>query len=211
MYEAFFNLSKRPFAGTDEVVEGMNNPFSEKEVGSYVRTRLREAGNREQIFYLGAVRKIFCHSNGDPRMVDKLCDTALICAFSEEKKQVDDQMIDDCMEKLREVVNKPVPGQRRKYSRANVNLDGIYFVEASKQKGRMLVTDLSLGGVRIKMNGIRPFHVGDKVVVTFSLDDLKRTAVRASVIVRNINGFFSGVEFYSLKCAELEKYIISRL
>jgi hypothetical protein len=211
MYESFFNLSKRPFIRTDEFVEGMNNPFSEKEIGTYVRARLREAGNKEQIFFSGAVRKIFFYSQGDPRLVDKLCDSAMIHAFGQEKKQIDDQMIDACMEQLREVAKKPVPGQRRKHSRININLDGAYFIMSSKQKGRIVVTDLSLGGVRIKMNGLRPFTVGDRVIITFNLDDLQRTAVRAAVIIRNVKGFFSGAEFYSLKCEELEKYIISRL
>lgn len=60
-------------------------PLSREETGEYVRHRLRvSAGaDRDHLFSEGAVREVFRRSHGVPRVVNLLCDRALLAAFSD--------------------------------------------------------------------------------------------------------------------------------
>ncbi|MEB2346965.1 MAG: AAA family ATPase [Deltaproteobacteria bacterium] len=60
-------------------------PLSREEAGEYVRHRLRvSAGaDRDHLFSEGAVREVFRRSHGVPRVVNLLCDRALLAAFSD--------------------------------------------------------------------------------------------------------------------------------
>jgi len=64
-------------------------PLNPKESAAYIRFRLARAGNREAaIFSPGALKRIVRHARGIPRVLNILCDTALITAFGYQKKQV---------------------------------------------------------------------------------------------------------------------------
>src|SRR5690606_1291668 len=60
-------------------------PLSREETGEYVRHRLRvSAGSdRDHVFGDGAVREVFRRSHGVPRVVNLLCDRALLAAFGD--------------------------------------------------------------------------------------------------------------------------------
>lgn len=63
-------------------------PLSKKDVTSYVAHRLTVAGVRNQLFSDSAVNKIYNLSGGIPRLINVLCDRALLGAFAHGKKQV---------------------------------------------------------------------------------------------------------------------------
>lgn len=60
-------------------------PLSREETAEYVRHRLRvSAGvDRDHVFSDGAAREVFRRSHGVPRVVNLLCDRALLAAFSD--------------------------------------------------------------------------------------------------------------------------------
>jgi type II secretory pathway predicted ATPase ExeA len=71
--------------------------LSKRETHEYITHRLNVAGaNGRTLFTDAACDMVFRYSGGVPRLVNILCDTALLCAFGEAKAQVDDkQQVDD--------------------------------------------------------------------------------------------------------------------
>jgi type II secretory pathway predicted ATPase ExeA len=64
-------------------------PFSTKDVAAYIAHRLTVAGGRPEIFTPEAVRLIAAASDGIPRLVNTLCDLALVYGYSEGHETVD--------------------------------------------------------------------------------------------------------------------------
>jgi type II secretory pathway predicted ATPase ExeA len=64
-------------------------PFNMEEVAAYIAHRLTVAGGKPEIFSPAAVRLIGAASNGIPRLVNTLCDLALVYGFSEDQATID--------------------------------------------------------------------------------------------------------------------------
>lgn len=67
--------------------------MSVDEVEKYIRHRLEVAGATRPIFSKGACESIHLVSKGTPRLVNQICDYALVYAYSYERKDVDAQII----------------------------------------------------------------------------------------------------------------------
>jgi general secretion pathway protein A len=77
-------------------------PLSQHEVGLYIALRLKTAGYEgKELFTPEAVKKITCYSNGIPRLVNVICDNALVIAFAASKKQVYAEMIEEVARDLK--------------------------------------------------------------------------------------------------------------
>jgi general secretion pathway protein A len=63
-------------------------PFSFAETRAYVRHRLQVAGQREMIFTSPALHVIHRRSGGVPRLINNICDRALLGAFGHSKRRV---------------------------------------------------------------------------------------------------------------------------
>jgi general secretion pathway protein A len=76
-------------------------PLSESETSDYVSHRLRVAGAGDrQIFMDETLPVIFRFSGGIPRLVNTLCDTAMLCAFAEDRRIVTLDDINAAVEEL---------------------------------------------------------------------------------------------------------------
>jgi general secretion pathway protein A len=72
------------------------SPLDERESEEYILHRLEVAGGRgKRIFEKGALQAVWEHSRGIPRMINVLCDTALVYAFGEGKRTVDEAMVEE--------------------------------------------------------------------------------------------------------------------
>lgn len=80
------------------VIEYHINPLDEKDCVQYIDHRLRIAGAQKEIFDARAKKLIFRHSGGIPRVVNGLADTALLVGFSENRKIVDEKLIQRVLE-----------------------------------------------------------------------------------------------------------------
>jgi len=60
------------------------DPLSRDETAAYVRHRLRVAGATTEIFTRGALREIYRVSGGIPRVINILCDRAMLGAYTQE-------------------------------------------------------------------------------------------------------------------------------
>ena len=75
--------------------------LSKRETHEYISHRLNVAGaNGRTIFEPGACDIVFRYTGGVPRLVNVLCDTAMLCAFAEERTVVDEALVKAAVEEL---------------------------------------------------------------------------------------------------------------
>jgi general secretion pathway protein A len=71
-------------------------PLNRNETKEYIEKRLKVAGARDcHLFDEAAVREIYRRSSGIPRLINVLCDNALVTGYVEEKRPIDKQVIRD--------------------------------------------------------------------------------------------------------------------
>ncbi len=70
-------------------VQSTVDPLSAPQTDSYIRHRLRVAGTDDPLFDAAAVVKIFDKTGGVPRLINLLCDRALVAAFARGLRRVD--------------------------------------------------------------------------------------------------------------------------
>src|SRR5580692_1434440 len=64
------------------------DPLSRQETAAYVRHRMRVAGATVDVFTRGALREIYNVSRGIPRVINIICDRALLGAYTQDLHQV---------------------------------------------------------------------------------------------------------------------------
>jgi general secretion pathway protein A len=69
-------------------------PLKDEEVGAYIDFRLRTAGYKgKDLFHRDALQQIALYSNGIPRLMNIICDNALLCGYARSQKIVTADMI----------------------------------------------------------------------------------------------------------------------
>jgi type II secretory pathway predicted ATPase ExeA len=75
--------------------------LTKRETHEYISHRLNVAGAAGRtIFEPTACDVVFRYSGGVPRLINVLCDTAMLCAFAEERTVVDDALVKAAVEEL---------------------------------------------------------------------------------------------------------------
>jgi general secretion pathway protein A len=83
-------------------------PLAEPETQQYIHHRLNVAGCKSEIFTLDAMRRIHVFSAGYPRLINIICDHALLTGYAGGTKAIDVNLIRDCEKELR-LPNVPRP------------------------------------------------------------------------------------------------------
>ena len=89
--------------------------------------------------------------------------------------------------------------EKRKQYRKGASFPGKFTLlseDGTEDTGLATIVDLSMTGLKLKMNVPPAFSVGAKLLVEFQLDDRKRTPMEKRVIVRNISGLYVGAAFH---------------
>lgn len=68
-------------------------PFTEPDTHAYVRHRLQVAGGPRGLFSEAAIRRIHSESRGIPRLINIICDRALLGAYAQDKKRIEPGMV----------------------------------------------------------------------------------------------------------------------
>jgi type II secretory pathway predicted ATPase ExeA len=76
--------------------------LSASEVPLYIDHRLKVAGRHKKLFTIGACRCVAKFTNGIPRAINILCDTALMYGMAAEAAQIDEAMIEEVIRDKRE-------------------------------------------------------------------------------------------------------------
>ncbi len=69
--------------------------LNQEDTVGYIQHRLEAAGGDPQLFDESACKAVWYHSRGVPRIINTLCDTALVYGFAEQKKKIDIDLIND--------------------------------------------------------------------------------------------------------------------
>jgi general secretion pathway protein A len=81
--------------------------LNEIETVQYVKYRLGVAGAQRQIFTDQALKKIYAFSRGYPRLINIICDRALLAGYSENLQTIDHKIVLECM------TNVSLPGEKQ--------------------------------------------------------------------------------------------------
>ena len=81
-------------------------PLSREETAQYIEHRLKVAGALGEVFDSGAKREVFRLSQGVPRLINVICDRALLGAYSSETRRVTRRMV---RRAAAEITGKPKP------------------------------------------------------------------------------------------------------
>ena len=83
-------------------------PLNHSDVEDYIVFRLKIAGTENKIFSSGAIRQIISFSNGYPRLINVICEHALLTTYVKGKQKVDGAIIKECAKDLRIEVAPPM-------------------------------------------------------------------------------------------------------
>ena len=84
----------------------------------------------------------------------------------------------------------------RKAHRKQTNLEGYYIkLPAGDDRGKMLVKNLSLTGIGFTTLTAHRLSKGDQVELRFNLDNVQRTGINRTAVVKNSDDRYVGCEF----------------
>jgi len=87
-------------------------PLDEGETAAYISHRLHVAGaNGAAIFSSRVFSKIFHHTHGVPRLINSLCDRALLTGYVSEAKTITPDIIDEVASELPALLDEPLAAQ----------------------------------------------------------------------------------------------------
>lgn len=98
------------------------SPLSRQEVAAYIEHRLAVAGTRKRLFSAEAIGEVARISRGIPRLINILCDRALMGAFVETQEQVNRKIV---RQAAREVLGKTENGWRVNELWRKISLNGV--------------------------------------------------------------------------------------
>lgn len=76
-------------------------PLTMEETGSYITHRLKIGGSEKKVFKPSAIKSVYDFSGGVPRLINIICDHALMTGYSRNMRQLDAKVISDCAQELR--------------------------------------------------------------------------------------------------------------
>ena len=76
-------------------------PLNKNQTHKYIKHRLKIAGTERSLFSSGAIGKIFQISEGIPRVINTICDHALMIGYSTDLKKIKTSVIKDCADDLK--------------------------------------------------------------------------------------------------------------
>jgi general secretion pathway protein A len=85
-------------------------PLTLDETHAFIRHRLGVAGCGRALFEVGAVREVYRWTSGVPRLINIVCDRALLGAYGSERQSVDARTVRNA---AREVLGQAAPGRLR--------------------------------------------------------------------------------------------------
>ena len=146
-------------------------PLDRREMREYIEHRLRVGGSGDKDLIADeAFADIYRYTGGVPRLINTLCDTALLCAFAEDKKSVDLEDVTSAVEELnwKEVENitgtfpqasHVVPGGQPSYlTRIEIRSEGEMISEHMFEAGRVIVGRSPDNEIYIKSKFVSRHH-----------------------------------------------------
>ncbi len=77
------------------------SPLSLKDTCAYIKHRLKVSGARSALFSDSAMREVYHYSGGIPRLINIICDRALLGGFTNNKTQINPKIIQNAEQEVR--------------------------------------------------------------------------------------------------------------
>jgi hypothetical protein len=90
----------------------------------------------------------------------------------------------------------------RKHYRKNVRLPGEYIIQGKREKGEVIIRDLSLTGIRFESLNPHQISTNDTLEVSFKLDNPTRSEIRKIVKVIWVKDRIVGAQYSEFKSHE---------
>ncbi len=164
-------------------------PLDRREMREYIEHRLTVGGRGDKTLIADdAFSVIFRFTGGVPRLINTLCDTALLCAFADDKKSVDAEDIMSAVEELnwkeieytsgnyRQLRNVVSAGQPNYLTRIEVRTEGELVSKHMFEAGRVIVGRSPDNEIYVKSKFVSRHHA--QFVIDESgctVEDLKST------------------------------------
>ena len=84
------------------------DPLTKSETGEFIKHRLEVAGAKGNIFSASAIHEIHIFSSGYPRLINVICDHALLTGYTKGIKKIDVKIIRECAKELK----IPIKGEK---------------------------------------------------------------------------------------------------
>ncbi|HYM35350.1 MAG TPA: FHA domain-containing protein, partial [Steroidobacteraceae bacterium] len=164
-------------------------PLSKTDMQSYIEHRLEVAGSHgREIFDVNTFPLIFRYTGGVPRLINTLCDTAMLSAYGQDRDKVTVADVESAIEELRWVeyaersvrlpaLNVDTSGERRMVlGRVLLALGGKTLAERELKLGRFIIGRTEENDLPIDSKYISRHHA--QIVTTLNtsiLEDLNST------------------------------------
>jgi general secretion pathway protein A len=119
-------------------------PLTAEESCAYIRHRVKTAGGDETLFTAGALRSVHRWAGGVPRLINILCDRALLGTYTQEKRRVDARTVWRARREVQGVKLRP------SYRRSGLWLAGV---------AGLAVSGVWMWTISVGSNGRPPFKV----------------------------------------------------
>ena len=108
----------------------------------------------------------------------------------------DKEIRDNCLVRCTCQTRFAVKLEFRKDSRKNSKLNGEYLgFPKGKPRGKLTVVNVSQNGLGVQFAGTDQFHIGDEILILFTLDDNIDSLIEKKAIVRCVKQDYIGCEF----------------
>ena len=145
-------------------------PLSREEADKYIDHRLRVAGALTEIFDTRARREVFRLSGGVPRVMNVICDRALLGAYSRETRIVSKRLV---RRAANEVAGQPLPPAFMKFAVPVVSVIGLMVLGAAMWA--MINGDSPISDEAVSV----PLPVDPPVTETATIEDSQPNPVNA--------------------------------
>ena len=81
-------------------------PLTESDTRKYIKHRLKIAGSDAEIFSPKAIHEVFLFSSGYPRLINIICDQALLTGYVNEIDKINRKIVKQCANELKILVDK---------------------------------------------------------------------------------------------------------
>lgn len=78
-----------------------------EDTGNYIHHRLKVAGCERRVFTPAAVKMVYKHSGGVPRLINIICHNALVLAYADQNEEIDQRAMDSVIKVTRDIAVLP--------------------------------------------------------------------------------------------------------
>jgi general secretion pathway protein A len=75
-------------------------PLTEQETDEYIKQHLMSAGLKRKLFTSEAVQEIYSFSKGNPILINTICNSAMLTAYSNDVKKINAEIIKECSDEF---------------------------------------------------------------------------------------------------------------